>query len=102
MDENSRRRVSIAKELVTWGAAMPDLLARIAEALKMPSIPGRRKLDLEVLSRRITRSFNAIGETPDPAADDTILYDQLIENTNCLRELIAQTNAALDRLVKGQ
>ena len=79
---------------------MPDLLARIAEALKMPSLRGRKKLDLEVLSRRITRSFNAIGETPDPAANDATLYDQLIENTNRLRELIRETNASLNGLLK--
>jgi hypothetical protein len=51
------------------------------------------------VARRITTSFNAIGETPDAEASDAELYDQLIENTDRLRELIAAANAALDRLV---
>ena len=99
MDEERRRRLSIARELTIWGVAMPALMARIAEALKMPSLPGRQKLDLEALARRITTSFNAIGETPDAEASDAALYDQLIENTDRLRELIAAANAALHRLV---
>jgi hypothetical protein len=78
---------------------MPELMARIARVLKMPSLSGRQKLDLEALARRITTSFNAIGETPDAEASDAALYDQLIENTDRLRELIAAANAALDRLV---
>jgi len=67
----------------------------------MPTLPGRQKLDLEVLARRITRGFNAIGETPAPEVDDATLYDRLIENRDRLRELIDATNAALDRIVKG-
>jgi hypothetical protein len=39
-----------------------------------------------------TRAFSAIGETPD-GGDDAILYDQLIQNTDRLGELIAATNA---------
>ncbi len=99
MDEERRRRLSIARELTTWGVALPGLVARIAQALKMQSLPGRQKLDLETVARRITTSFNAIGETPDAEASDAALYDQLIENTDRLRELIAAANAALDRLV---
>jgi hypothetical protein len=62
-------------------------------------VPGRQKLDMEVLARRITRAFNAIGERPDACADEASLYDQLIENTDRLRELITATNAALDTIV---
>jgi hypothetical protein len=101
MNRSRYRRLSIARELATWGTEMPALMARSDKALKMANLPGRQKLDLEVLSRRITRSFDQIGETPDAEADDAALYDQLIENTDRLRELIAATNAALDRVVKG-
>ena len=98
MDETRRRRFSIARELATWGSAMPALMTRISEALKIPTLPGRQKL--EVMARRLNRAFMAIGETPDPDANDAILYEQLIENTDRLRELTAETNAALDRIVK--
>jgi hypothetical protein len=56
-------------------------------------------LSTENSRRRITTSFNAIGETPNAEASDTTLYDQLIENTDRLRQLIAAANAALDRAV---
>jgi hypothetical protein len=36
----------------------------------MPSLSGRQKLDFEAVARRITTSFNAIGETPDAEASD--------------------------------
>ncbi len=100
MDETQRRKLSIARELATWGTDMPALLARIAGALKMPSLSGRQKLDFEVMMRRITTAFNAIGVTPDAEASDAMLYEQLIERTDRLRELIAAANGALDRLAK--
>ena len=99
MDETRRRRLLIAREVATWANAMPVMMARIADALKMPTLPGRQKLDFEVMARRITASFNAIGETAD--ANDGTLYDRFVEKTDRLRELIAAANAALDPLVKG-
>jgi hypothetical protein len=75
-------------------------MARIVPVLKMPSVPGRQKLELEVLARRITAAFKAIGEAADSEASDEANYTQLIERTDRLRELIASANAALDGLVK--
>jgi hypothetical protein len=75
MDETQRLRLSITRELVVWGMAIPKLLARIAAALKMPASSGRQKLDFEVMARRITTAFNAIGETPDGEADEVMLYN---------------------------
>jgi hypothetical protein len=66
MDEERRRRLSIARELTTWGTAMPALMARIAQALKMPSLPGRQKLDLETLARRITTRSTLSEKRPMP------------------------------------
>jgi hypothetical protein len=100
MDENNRRRLSIAKELVTWGIAMPVLLARIDEALKMPALSGKRKLDFEVMARRISTLFKTIGETPDDETADTTRYEQLIANTDRLREQITAANAALEQVTK--
>jgi hypothetical protein len=64
----------------------------------MLALSSRRKVDLEVMARRITTAFNAIGETPDAEASDGTPYEQLIENTDRLREVIAAANAALDGL----
>ena len=99
MDETERRRLSIATELVTWGKAMPALMARIVPVLKMPSVPGRQKLELEVLARRIAAAFKAIREAADSETGDEANYAELI-GTDLLRELIAAANAALDGLVE--
>ena len=79
---------------------MPALLDRVVSALEMPALSGRQKLDFEVMARRIRTAFNAIGETPDDEADEAVLYNQLIERTDRLRELIAGANLALDGLGK--
>jgi hypothetical protein len=100
MNETQQRKLPIARALATWGNDMPALMARIVEALKSRSIPGRRKLDFEVMARRITTVFHAIGEAPDPEASEAKLYRQLIERTDRLRELIAAAKAAVDGLVK--
>jgi hypothetical protein len=100
VDENHRRRLSIAKELLTWRIAIPSLLAGISEALKRPSLTGRQKLDFEIMARRITTSFNAIGETSEDKAPNATLYERLIKNTDSLREQIAAAKAGLVRVAK--
>jgi hypothetical protein len=101
MDETRRRRLSIARELVTWGVAMPVLLARLAEASKRATLPARLQIEFEAMARRITTQFNAIGEAPEADSADETAYDQLIENTDRLRELMGVANAALDLLLKA-
>jgi hypothetical protein len=100
MDENHRRPLSIAKELLTWGIAIPTLMTGISEALKRPSLTGRQKLDFEIMARRITTSFNAIGKTSEDKALDATLYERLIENTDSLREQLATAKATLVRMAK--
>jgi len=100
MDETRRRRLSIARELVTWGVAMPSLLVRLGQASKRPTLPGRLQIEFEAMARRITTQFNAIGESPEADTADATAYDQLIENTDRLRELIGVANAALDLSLK--
>jgi hypothetical protein len=90
----------IAKELATWGIAMPGLLARISDVLKWRSLSGHQKLELEVLARRITASFKAIGDVPEDGAANATNYAQLIEKTNDLREQIAAAKEALARAAK--
>jgi hypothetical protein len=100
MDETRRRKLSIARELATWGTDLPVLLERISAALKLPNVSGRQKLDFEAKARQITTTFHSIGETPDPEASEEVLYAQLLDRTDRLRELIAAASAALDRLSK--
>jgi hypothetical protein len=95
-NETQRRQLSIAKELVTWGVAIPNLLSRLAVASRKPAFSGRLKLEFEIMARRINTKFNAIGETPDADTANAALYDQLIENTDRLRELIGTANVALN------
>jgi len=88
------RRVSLANEIATWSAELPALLAKILVAAKRTELPGRQKLNLEVTARRINTLFNAIGATPDAEADDGALLEELIQNTDRLRELTANANGA--------
>jgi hypothetical protein len=100
MNETHPRRPSIAKELLTWQIAMPSLLAGISEALKRSNLTGRQKLDFEIMARRITTSFNAIGETPEDKTLDATQYERFIENTDSLREQIAAAKVVLVRMAK--
>jgi hypothetical protein len=79
---------------------MPNLLAPLTAASQKPTLPARLQIEFEAMARRITTQFNAIGETPEADTADVTAYDQLIENTDRLRELIAAANAALDLLLK--
>jgi hypothetical protein len=96
MTTSRSHRLSVARELATWGAELPALRVRIAEALAKSSVPGRQKIELESMARGITMLFNAIGEMPGPDEADAIVYDRLLKRTDRLRELIATLTAALD------
>jgi hypothetical protein len=98
MDENRRRRVAIAKELVSWGVDLPAIQTRIKAISIRLDVSGRLKLDLESKARQMTMLFNTIGEIPDSEVKDEALYDRLIANTDRLRDLIVGTNASLDGL----
>ena len=100
MDESKHRRLSIANEIATWGIELPALLARILVAAKRADLPGRQKLQLEIIARRINMQFNGIGQTPPSEADDGALLEQLIQETEMLRELITVANVTLDGLAK--
>ena len=79
---------------------MPTLMARIAAALNIAALPGRQKLELEVMARQISTAFKAIGEAPDAEASEEVLYAQLLDRTDRLRELITAANLVLDGLDK--
>jgi hypothetical protein len=100
MDKGRSQRLRIARQVAAWGTELPALRDRIAGALATHSVPGRLKIELEVMARRITMLFNAIGEMPGPDEADAILYDRLIKRMDRLRELIAATNATLDGIGK--
>jgi hypothetical protein len=100
MDESKHRKLSIWNEIATWGTELPALLARILVAAKRADLPGRQKLQLEIIARRINMLFNGIGQTPPSEADDGALLEQLIQDTEMLRELITVANVTLDGLAK--
>jgi hypothetical protein len=100
MDKGRSQRLRIARQVAAWGTELPALRDRIEGALATHSVPGRLKIELEVMARRITMLFNAIGEMPGPDEADAILYDRLIKRMDRLRELIAAANATLDGIGK--
>jgi ribosomal 50S subunit-recycling heat shock protein len=76
MDKGRSQRLKIARQVAAWGTEIPALRVRIAGAVAKPSVPGRQKIELEVMARHITMLVNAIGEMPGPDEADTILYDR--------------------------
>jgi hypothetical protein len=100
MDETRHRRQSIAKEVSSWGIELPLLRSRIAAALAKASVTGKQKIDLEVIARRITMLFNAIGEMPGADEADAVIYDRLVQRTDRLRELIGAVNASLEDVAR--
>jgi hypothetical protein len=77
---------------------LPTIQTRIKEISIRLDISGRLKLDLESKARKLTMLFNSIGKIPDSEANEEVLYDRLIDNTDRLRDLIVGTNASLDGL----
>jgi hypothetical protein len=58
VDENSQRRQSIVRELMTWAYATPRLIRRIDSALCLPHLTEAQKLDLETMSDRNSVPFD--------------------------------------------
>lgn len=95
MPETMRRRLSIARELMTWAEALPRLLARIDKVLKLPDITKAQTADIESIAELVGTVFLGIREAVD--SDD---YDRMIASVDRLREEIARANEILDRLLK--
>lgn len=49
-NENRRRRLSIAGKLATWAGAMPRLIRRVAEVLKLSYITEAQTVDIELIA----------------------------------------------------
>ena len=95
MDENQRRRLSIAKELMMWGNAVPHVLAKIDKVLKLREVSETQASDIESIAEIVGTVFLGIREAVD--SDD---YDRLVAGVDRLREEIVTANAILDRLLK--
>ena len=53
MEEANRRRLSIAKELMTWAYAAPRLIRRIDDVRCLPNVTASQPLEVESISERI-------------------------------------------------
>ena len=95
MDENSQRRQSIVRELLTWAYATPRLIRRIDLALRLPHLTKAQKCDLETMSDRIGIRFRSIQKVIESDGS----YERLLASTDRLREKIAASEATLDRLI---
>jgi hypothetical protein len=49
MDKGRSQRLKIARQVAAWGTEIPALRVRIAGAVAKPSVPGRQKIELEVM-----------------------------------------------------
>jgi hypothetical protein len=97
MDENQRRRLSIARELMTWSVALPSVLTKIDKVLKLPDVKETKVTEIESIAEIVGTVFLGIKEAVD--ADDD---DRLIASVDRLREEIVTANLILDRLLKTE
>jgi hypothetical protein len=95
MDRDQRQRSSIAKELMTWADALPRILAKIDDVLKLPNITIAQAKEIESIANTVGAVFVGIREAA--RADD---YDRLMAGVDRLREEIMTADAVLDRLIK--
>jgi hypothetical protein len=97
MDETTRRRVSIANELMTWAYATPRLMRRIDSVVCLQEIGPSQAHEAESIGKRIALLFTAIHEAIK--ADDTS-YGRLTASMDRLLEELSAADATLDRLLR--
>jgi hypothetical protein len=95
MDETRRRRFSIARELATWAGAIPRLLKKIDEVLKLPHVTEVQAVDIDSIKELVRTLILSIRE----AVDDEDL-NRLSASIDRLREEISAADRTLDRLLK--
>jgi hypothetical protein len=98
MDENQRRRFSLAQELTTWASTLPNLVNRIIETLGAPGLSEVQAHGIHHIRERVEHLFRTIGQLLE-ADDRDLSYDRLMALMDRLRDEILMANASLDRLL---
>jgi hypothetical protein len=97
VDHDERRRLSIAKEWVTWNDALSRVVTRIDEVLKLPYVTETQATVIESIAKTVGTVFLGIREAVD--SED---YDRLGASIDRLREELAAADPILDRFIKQQ
>lgn len=97
MEENEQRRT--AKELFERAEEISRLIRRIDETLKMPNLTEAQTRDIELISRRIGVSVQAIREAAIAEGNGLLHDQQLVASTERLQEELAKANEILDELL---
>src|ERR1700728_1235045 len=95
MDETSRRRGSIASELMTWAYATPRLMRRIDSVVCLQEISPSPAREAESIGQRIALLSTAIH---DPIEADGESYERLTASMDRLREELSAADTTLDWL----
>jgi hypothetical protein len=98
MDENQRRRLSLAQELTTWASTMPKLVNRIIEMLGAPGLSEVQARGIQDIRERVEHLFQTIGQLLE-ADDRDLPYDRLMALLDRLREEILMATVSLDRVL---
>ena len=96
MDDARRQRLSLARELITWGKNLPRLIKRIDDALELPNLSLVQENDMQSMAEGLLYSFRAVGRIVQ--ADDN--YGHLVAATDRLREEITAAEATLHQLLE--
>jgi hypothetical protein len=95
MDDASRQRLEIARELVAWTADLPRLVRRIDSALELPRISDAQAFEAESIVERIGLLLRGIQTSINSGETN----ERLSASADRLREEIAAADATLDRLL---
>ena len=93
MDETTRRRLSISREMTTWAYITPRLIRRIDDALCLPNVTPVQTVEVESIGQRIGVLLRSIHAAV--ASDHG--YEHLSASLDHLREEIAAANVTLNQ-----
>jgi hypothetical protein len=96
MDENQHRRLSIARELMTWANALPRLIQQIDEVASLPRLTEMQTSYVESIAERLGVLLRAIQAAV--ASDES--YEHLTASVDQLREEIITATDTLDRMLQ--
>jgi hypothetical protein len=96
MDNASRQRLEIARELAAWTADLPRLVRRIDSALELPQISDAQAFEAESIIERIKLLLRGVQAAINCGNSN----ERLSASLDRLREEIAAADETLDGLLK--
>lgn len=102
MNEQQKRLLQIADDVLQWNLEWLDFLRRISEVEAMGDISEADKKEILAASQRIANQFEKVVELSDPQPTAHDLIEQLIASHDRLREELSSANKKLDGILASR